>query len=266
MDSLQYCQEKAAQPGTDLYYSLLYVPAPQRNLQLALATFRQQVRGMFLGPAEPDAIRVQLSWWQQEIEKLAEGGHPDHPALQLLQDTGHWPADNRQLLHRYLIAGYELFLADPPVTDAEVFAGWQALGNCCAGIIREHTGDTGLPPAALNAWTTITEATDCLRQCRRAVSMQRIFWPRTGADEAGDLQAFANSSLYYLQNLDSTATATGSGKLPAWARGPHLQAQFGLAWLQAMSEENFSLLTTELEISPLRKLLASWRARFLPAR
>ncbi len=79
----QYCHNRAAKPGSSLYYSLLFLPAPTRLAVTALYAFRREVADVIDECRDVFVARTKLDWWRAEISN-AFHGRPYHPVTRVL--------------------------------------------------------------------------------------------------------------------------------------------------------------------------------------
>ena len=93
-----YCREKAAPAGSNLYYALLYeAEAIKPRLQAVFALHYDVVDVLTASP-DPGVTRLKLKWWMEEIERLFRG-EPRHPVTtRLLPVLREADLDQRPLL------------------------------------------------------------------------------------------------------------------------------------------------------------------------
>lgn len=78
-----YCRDKAAPPGSTLYYSLLYAPQPQRDAITALHALRQELLDVPDECSDPSVARMKLNWWRDELQRTFQG-RAQHPVTKAL--------------------------------------------------------------------------------------------------------------------------------------------------------------------------------------
>ncbi len=83
MTPQEYCQNKAAQSGSNFYYSFLSLPADKRDAITALYAFCREVDDIVDSPGETQIKQIKLDWWRQEIGNLFDG-KPQHPITRAL--------------------------------------------------------------------------------------------------------------------------------------------------------------------------------------
>src|ERR1700678_3827079 len=79
----EYCQQKAAPPGSSSYYALRQAPAGRQPLLTALFALRREFEETVKETSDPAIGRTKLAWWQNELAALASGS-PSHPVSKAL--------------------------------------------------------------------------------------------------------------------------------------------------------------------------------------
>lgn len=87
MNPAEYCQQKAAMPGSSLYYSLVFLPPAQRDAMTALHAFVRELENIITDTHDPDVAARQLDWWQYQLDEVFAGGKLEHPVSQALVHT-----------------------------------------------------------------------------------------------------------------------------------------------------------------------------------
>ena len=103
MNPLEYCSQKAAPPGSSLYYALRQTPSSQRDALSALLAFRQELISTVLAVSDPSVAQAKLAWWQRETQQ-AQLAPPVHPVLIALAQS--------------LPDGFTLSLSAPATSDS----------------------------------------------------------------------------------------------------------------------------------------------------
>ncbi len=78
-----YCCQKAAPPGSNLYYSILYYPGALKRDLYAWHAFASEIEEIQWECSDPGIARMKLAWWQEEVHRL-EVAVPRHPVTQEL--------------------------------------------------------------------------------------------------------------------------------------------------------------------------------------
>lgn len=79
----QYCEQKAAPAGSTLYYSVLFLPQPQRRAVVALYAFCRELQDAVDQASDPAVARAKVLWWRNELQATL-AGHPQHPVMDAL--------------------------------------------------------------------------------------------------------------------------------------------------------------------------------------
>src|ERR1700757_795522 len=82
-----YCAQKAAPPGSSVYYALRQAPLNRQPLLTALYALRRELEETVKHTSDPTIGRARLIWWEQELAALA-AGQPSHPVTQALAAHG----------------------------------------------------------------------------------------------------------------------------------------------------------------------------------
>ena len=78
MDALGHCRDKAAPPGSDLYYAGLYLPEDQQQALYNLHAFGVSLEEVIKRCTDPGVARIKLQWWKEELGRVY-AGNPRHP-------------------------------------------------------------------------------------------------------------------------------------------------------------------------------------------
>jgi len=84
MTPQEYCQQKAAQSGSNFYYSFLILNDKRREAITALYAFCREVDDIVDSVGEAHIKQIKLDWWRQELGNLYLG-QPQHPITRALQ-------------------------------------------------------------------------------------------------------------------------------------------------------------------------------------
>lgn len=85
MTPQEYCQKKAAQSGSNFYYSFLTLSDKRRDAITALYAFCREVDDIVDSQGEQHIKQIKLDWWRQEIANLY-AGTPQHPITRALAE------------------------------------------------------------------------------------------------------------------------------------------------------------------------------------
>ena len=131
----EYCRNKAAPAGSNLYYSTLYHDAQTRRILYALFAFQHELNEVVCESSDPGAARVTLYWWFEEIGRLFSG-EARHPVTRELSQL-----DNADYLSRQellaSIAATAQFLDTP---ESAPYQAWLARHDAASGYIWKAAG------------------------------------------------------------------------------------------------------------------------------
>ena len=131
----QYCRNKAAPDGSNLYYSTLYHDPHSRRKLHALFAFHQELSEVVYSSSDPGAARVTLYWWFEEIGRLFSG-EPRHPVTRELSQL-----DSADYLSQQDMMGGVATMGkflDAPDTGA--YRDWLERHNATSGNIWKAAG------------------------------------------------------------------------------------------------------------------------------
>lgn len=80
----EYCHDKAAPPGSNNYYALLFENSVLKNQLLPLLALHYEISSCLTASTDPGVNRMKLHWWSEELARLGNGS-PRHPTTTLLE-------------------------------------------------------------------------------------------------------------------------------------------------------------------------------------
>jgi 15-cis-phytoene synthase len=263
----EYCQKKAAPPGSSLHYAILFLPAERRHAITALHAFCREVEDVVDECSDAQLAQTKLAWWRHELGKLFEGS-PSHPVTKaLLPATGKMPLRAEQL--HEIIEGVALGLTQTRFLD---FAGLAHYCHHTAGA-EAHAGADILgyadPRTAEYARKlgTAFRITRLIREVGADARRNRIYLPmdelKTFEVPAADiLQARHSSNFVKLMKFQAARADDLYRKafdiLPAQDRSSQraglVLAAIQRATLAELERDDFRVLTQRTSLTPLRKL------------
>ena len=123
MISDDYCVQKAAPPGADLYYCTLYLAPQQRQALIALYAFQHEIGDIVLNCTDIEPARAKLAWWRMQTAALYQQ-HPDHPVTKALAEAlQHFFVPQEHL--QEIIDGFDMDLNRSRYDD------FKTLEHCC---------------------------------------------------------------------------------------------------------------------------------------
>ena len=131
----EYCRNKAAPAGSNLYYSTLYHDAQTRRILYALFAFLDELNEVVYGSSDPGAARVTLHWWFEEIGRMfsGEARHPVTRELSRFENAGF--LSQQELLG--CIAAMAQFLDRPQIN---AYPDWLEKHSAASGSIWKIAG------------------------------------------------------------------------------------------------------------------------------
>jgi len=131
----EYCRNKAAPAGSNLYYSTLYHDARTRRILHALFAFQHELNEVVYESSDTGAARVTLYWWFEEIGRLFSG-EARHPVTRELSQIGNGDYLSQQELMG-CIAATAQFLDTP---ESGPYQAWLARHDAVSGQIWKTAG------------------------------------------------------------------------------------------------------------------------------
>ncbi len=273
-DADQYCRDKAAPRGSDLYYSLLFLAPEKRRALTAFHTLCRELDDVADDCRDAQVARLKLAWWGEEIDRLFAGAarHPVGHALAPLAAAG---AIGREEF-REILEGTAMNL------EIIAYADFDTLQLYCrrtAGMASQITAQLlgGQEHAALSYAQELGVAlrlTRMIRDVGADARRGRIYLPgdelaQFGVAAADILRARTSPAFralmeyQYLRAEDHYTRA-----LAALPRGDRKAQQAGLALgaihralLREIRRDGFQVLERRYALTPLRKLRLAARIR-----
>ena len=83
MSTQDYCQIKAAPPGSNLYYSILFYSRPLQRSLYTLHAFSTEIGDIVFECSDPGVARIKLQWWHEEIQRIynKQARHPRRKSI-----------------------------------------------------------------------------------------------------------------------------------------------------------------------------------------
>lgn len=270
----EYCQQKAAAPGSSIYYALRQAPLARQPLVAALFALRRELEQTVKEVSDPTIGHTKLAWWQKELAALA-AGNPSHPVSQAL--AAHHPDIAREVdALQTLVAGYGMDLEQARYLDfANLRRYVDHTGGTFAGLVARASASR---PAADDArWAqplghalTLAQFVQDLGQDARH---GRIYIPidelqRYGVTAADLLNRRYSPAYTELMRFQASrardALNTSLSGIPADERRAQRTLRalgaLALAVLNEIERDGFQVLHQRLALTPIRKLWIAWRA------
>lgn len=244
----EYCQQKAAPPGSSSYYALRQAPLARQPLVAALFALRRELEQTAKEVSDPTVGHTKLAWWQKELAALA-AGNPSHPVSHAL--AAHHPDIAREAdALRTLVAGYGMDLEQARYLD---FAN-----------LRRYVDQTGGTFALLAQF--VQDLGQDARQGRIYVPIDEL--QRYGVTAADLLNrryspAYTELMRFQTSRARDALSASLSG-IPADERRTQRTLRalgaLALAVLDEIERDGFQVLHQRIALTPIRKLWIAWRA------
>lgn len=274
----EYCQQKAAPPGSSTYYALRQAPAASQPRLTALFALRREFEETVKEVSDPAIGRTKLAWWQNELAALA-AGTPTHPVSKALAASlpdvkTEYPA------LQALLSGFEMDLDQARYLDYPNLRRYvQAVGGTFASLVARSARtkasadgsqapdwSTPLGEALLLAQLVVETGNDA-RHGRIYIpidEMQRF--NVTAADLINRKYSDAFTELMRFQTKRARdAVRTALAAVPASERRSQrtLLAQGALAsaLLDEIERDGYHVLHQRIALTPIRKLWIAWRAK-----
>ncbi|MGN8111177.1 squalene/phytoene synthase family protein [Paraburkholderia sp. 22098] len=274
----EYCQQKAAPPGSSTYYALRQAPAASQPRLTALFALRREFEETVKEVSDPAIGRTKLAWWQNELAALA-AGTPTHPVSKALAASlpdvkAEYPA------LQALLSGFEMDLDQARYLDYPNLRRYvQAVGGTFASLVARSartkaSADGSQPPdwsaplgEALLLAQLVVETGNDARHGRIYIpidEMQRF--NVTAADLINRKYSDAFTELMRFQTKRARdAVRTALAAVPASERRSQrtLLAQGALAsaLLDEIERDGYHVLHQRIALTPIRKLWIAWRAK-----
>jgi len=269
----EYCQQKAAPPGSSIYYALRQAPAARQPLLTALFALRREFEETVKEISDPTVGRTKLAWWQKEAAALA-AGQPSHPVSKAL--AAHLPdVEAEYPALQALLAGFEMDLDQARYLDFPNLRRYiDSVGGTFAAVIARATARE---PAHAAAWAAplgqalmlaqfVVELGNDARHGRIYIpidEMQRF--NVTAADLINRRYSDAFTELMRFQTTRARASLdTALAALPVAERRTQRTlralAALALALLDEIERDGYQVLHQRIALTPIRKLWVAWRA------
>ncbi|KVE39595.1 presqualene diphosphate synthase HpnD [Burkholderia sp. TSV86] len=268
----EYCEEKAAPPGSSLYYGLRQAPLARQPLVAALFALRRELEQTVKEISDPAVGRAKLAWWQKELAALI-AGQPSHPVSQAL--AAHHPdlSSNAAALQT-LVAGYGMDLDQARYLDfANLGRYADQTGGAFAQLVARASacrpGDAGWAPPLGHALTLAQLVQDLGDDARHG----RIYVPiselqRYGVTAADLLNRRYSPAFTELMRFQTSrardALHASLAAIPADERRAQRTLRalgaLALAVLDEIERDGFQVLHQRIALTPIRKLWIAWRA------
>lgn len=263
-----YCREKAAAPGSDLYYALLFTDRCARPGLIGLGALSHELAAVIADCSDPAVARLKFRWWQEEIGRLY-GRQPRHPV------TRHWLAGGlpETIPETDLLAVVEHFERLLVIEQPDSFAQCARLFKPNAGAFWTYygrlAGITARPVLALlRRLGALYGYLSCLQQPQIYISPARCIVPRERASQTKLLALQANPGAARPEIFAPLLDQITGGLQDAARQLPKpcrlrlkpllILHQLALQLAKAIRADGAGLLTQKTTLTPLHKLRLAW--------
>jgi len=273
----EYCQQKAAPPGSSTYYALRQAPAASQPRLTALFALRREFEETVKEVSDPAIGRTKLAWWQNELGALASGS-PTHPvskalAASLPDARSEYPA------LQALLRGFEMDLDQARYLDYPNLRRYvQAVGGTFAALVARAASKEAATGAEAPAWSAplgealllaqlVVETGNDARHGRIYIpidEMQRF--NVTAADLINRKYTDAFTELMRFETKRArdalhAALAAVPGRERRAQRTLLAQGALASALLDEIERDGYHVLHQRIALTPIRKLWIAWRAK-----
>jgi phytoene synthase len=269
----EYCAQKAAPPGSSVYYALRQAPVARQPLLTALYALRRELEETVKDVSDPTIGRTKLAWWQKETAALA-AGQPSHPVSHALAAHCRDIEAEAPML-RSLVAGFEMDLDQARYLDFPNLTRYieRVGGAFAAGVARA----TAREPQRAEAWASALGNALMLAQFVQELGNDarhgRIYLPidelqRFGVTASELINRKYGPSFTALMRFQTNrareSLRTALAGIPAAERATQrtlrAQAALSLSLLDEIERDQFQVLHQRIALTPIRKLWIAWRA------
>ena len=273
----EYCQQKAAPPGSSTYYALRQAPAASQPRLTALFALRREFEETVKEVSDPAIGRTKLAWWQNELGALASGS-PTHPvskalAASLPDAKSEYPA------LQTLLRGFEMDLDQARYLDYPNLRRYvQAVGGTFAALVARAASKEAATATEAPAWSAplgealllaqlVVETGNDARHGRIYIpidEMQRF--NVTAADLINRKYTDAFTELMRFETKRArdalhAALAAVPGRERRAQRTLLAQGALAAALLDEIERDGYHVLHQRIALTPIRKLWIAWRAK-----
>ena len=269
-----YCRQKAAPPGSNLYYALLMTPPARRAAACALHALCQEIAEVKDEVHEPSVASAKLAWWRTEIAALC-AGRPTHPAskalLPHLENTGISQSALLQLVDGAEMDFEQMRYLDLPALDRYCRLNGGQPASLAAHLYGFSDAQTPSRAEALGQAMALARiVANVGADARRGYiyfpvdELQRFDVTAAAIQNGGYSGQFKSLMRHQTQRAREQLQAAQAA-LPAADRRRQrallVLAQLHLALLDEIELSQFEILHQRIDLTPLRKLWIAWRTR-----
>ncbi|CAH9019549.1 squalene/phytoene synthase family protein [Candidatus Nitrosacidococcus sp. I8] len=264
---------RVARPGTDLYYSLLFLSKERQEAATALYAYQREIINISLECSEISVAHTKLQWWREEIDRLFLG-NPRHPITQsLVTATRQYQLSQPLFLSVIEAATRDLYLVQSlyPTLKALIYY-CEGISGSISMLIAQICGYTHTETQKYaNTLGVALHLYYLLRNTRQyadkgflhipqdqlmsfKVSTKDIF---NGYNPTGQVNLFTYQINLIHQYFKDSLSYLNKGDYISQQIGL-IQISLSLATLNAIKEDGYLLLEKKTSLTPLHKLWLAW--------
>lgn len=272
----EYCQQKAAPPGSSTYYALRQASAARQPLLTALFALRRELEETAKETSDPTVGRTKLAWWQKELAALA-AGNPAHPVTKALAEY----LDDASAIYpglQALLAGFEMDFEQARYLDLPNLRRYMnGVGGTFATLVAQASASNEAARRGAERWAaplgTALAMAQFVPEIGNDARHGRIYIPidelqRYNVTAADLINRRYSAEFTELMQFQTTrareAVQAALAAIPADARRDQrclrALAALELALLDEVERERFQVLHQQIALTPIRKLWIAWRA------
>ncbi|MGQ0595492.1 MAG: squalene/phytoene synthase family protein [Gammaproteobacteria bacterium] len=275
MNSIDYCRERVAVPGSSYYYSTLWLGSELQRGVYSLLAFKDAIAEVPRTCADPVVAGRKLAFWREELARIEARAPARHPIAELMA----WVARTYGLEPRSL--GTTLAAAEQDVGPGgyacheslvrHFEAMWAPIWRWCARIHGYRDEATPQAVADLGAAIELAARVQDLRAetARGRIRIPQDALVRHGVPGAALLERKSPARLRDL--VAEHCERIGADLAQAMARVPAVDrpaqqsvvilAEILLVTLAEIRRDGYRILDHRIALTPLRKLWIAWRTR-----
>ena len=269
MTPLKYCEEKAAIPGSNAYFSTRRLKAPYYEAIVAILAFYKEIEDITLLQTDPVIAHAKLNWWRDEVIKIQDG-EPSHPvALALQQVLKPFSVSPLRLIG--LIEGLEQNLTLPTFEKFEdvVIHIMRTAGIREILIAEILQKESSVPTETIYQFALVIELVNYLQNLRHYVRRGIFYFSEDELKQFGVqkelLQNFKTTpEIVKLLEFQAEKIRRAYDKAMEIKESMELKnliirSKVALAVLKTLQSENYRVLENFINITPLRCWWITWR-------
>lgn len=244
--------------GNAFYYSLQGLEISQRQALIGLQAFANQIHKITEQYQEPSVVKVKLTWWQEELERL--NTQPRHPITQWLQHYVQQYALDIQHLQAMVEGSYASLTPQRFTTEAELYRHYQYTGGILESLKAQVLCHDSLDEPTTQAVHYLGIANEIVRHIADAAqhfNRQQYYFTATDklqtiAQNTAQRNTLWRQQATQAQQCYQDAIALLSQDTAKRLRPLRLYTHLQLLTLGKMQRQHFPVLQRHVELTPLK--------------